>query len=158
MSRYRLISLAVLLSASFAAQSAVGQTGPAQPIFATPGELVWKDAPSIGPGAKIVVIEGDMSKPQHFTARIMIPAGVNIPPHTHPTTERVTVISGTIHFAHGASFERSKTSAFPTGSLLVMPTGMPMYAFCDEETVIQLNGVGPWGIFYINPEDDPRKQ
>ena len=109
-------------------------------------------------GAKIVVIEGDMSKAEHFTARIMVPAGVDIPPHTHPTTERVTVISGTMHFAHGATFDRAKAKAYPVGSLLVMPTGMPMYAFCEEETVIQLNGVGPWGIFYLNPEDDPRNK
>ena len=27
----------------------------------------------------------------------------------------------------------------------------------EEETVIQLNGVGPWGIFYLNPEDDPQR-
>ena len=158
MQTFTLVSFAVPLLIGFGAGSTMGQTGPSEPIYATPEELTWKDAPSIGPGAMIVVLEGNMKKPEHFTARIKVPAGLDIPPHTHPTTERVTVISGTIHFAHGAKFDRSKTKAFPAGSLLVMPTGMPMYAFCKEETVIQPNGVGPWGIFYLNPEDDPLKQ
>ncbi len=157
MRKFTLVLLSMTLI-GFGADSTMGQTGPSQPIYATPEELAWKDAPSIAPGAKIVVLEGDMTKPAHFTARIMVPAGVDIAPHTHPTTERVTVISGTLHFAHGAKFDRSKTKAFPAGSLLVMPTGMPMYAFCEKEIVIQLNGVGPWGIFYLNPEDDPQKQ
>jgi hypothetical protein len=33
-----------------------------------------------------------------------------------------------------------------------------MFGFTKEETVIQLNGVGPWGLHYLNPADDPRKQ
>ena len=69
-----------------------------------------------------------------------------------------TETAGNFAPKYAAKFDRSKTKAFPAGSLLVMPTGMPMYAFCEKETVIQLNGVGPWGIFYLNPEDDPQKQ
>jgi hypothetical protein len=34
-----------------------------------------------------------------------------------------------------------------------------MFAFTkDEETVVQLNGIGPWGIEYLNPDEDPRKK
>src|SRR6266516_2325396 len=28
----------------------------------------------------------------------------------------------------------------------------------NEETVIQVHGVGPWAINYVNPADDPRKK
>lgn len=34
--------------------------------------------------------------------------------------------------------------------------GAPMFGYTEEETVIQMHGTGPWGIEYINPEDDPR--
>jgi hypothetical protein len=34
---------------------------------------------------------------------------------------------------------------------------MPHYASFPEPTVIQVHGVGPTGINYINPADDPRK-
>jgi hypothetical protein len=32
------------------------------------------------------------------------------------------------------------------------------FAFADEDTVIQLNSMGPWGLTYVNPADDPRKK
>jgi hypothetical protein len=32
------------------------------------------------------------------------------------------------------------------------------FAFTKADTVIQLHGMGPWGITYLNPADDPRKQ
>ena len=33
-----------------------------------------------------------------------------------------------------------------------------MFGFAKEETIIQVNAEGPWGINYINPADDPRKK
>ena len=70
-------------------------------MMVTPADLKWADAPSVGPGAKIAVIEGPLDKPLPFTFRLKLPAGLKVAPHTHPTFERVTVISGTFHFAHG---------------------------------------------------------
>jgi hypothetical protein len=35
--------------------------------------------------------------------------------------------------------------------------GMAHYASFTEPTIIQVHGVGPTGISYINPADDPRK-
>jgi hypothetical protein len=63
---------------------------------------------------------------------------------------------GTFHFAHGEEFDREQTTALPEGSLAIMSPGDPMFGYTEEETVIQLHGTGPWGIEYINPEDDPR--
>jgi len=31
-------------------------------------------------------------------------------------------------------------------------------AWNKEEVIVQLNGVGPWGVTYVNPADDPRKK
>jgi hypothetical protein len=33
-----------------------------------------------------------------------------------------------------------------------------MFGFAKDETIIQVNAEGPWGINYVNPDDDPRKQ
>jgi hypothetical protein len=38
-----------------------------------------------------------------------------------------------------------------------MPAGMKHYAWAKGETVIQINGEGPWNIEYVDPKDDPRK-
>jgi hypothetical protein len=37
-----------------------------------------------------------------------------------------------------------------------MPIKHVHYAFTKEEAIIQLHGMGPWGINYVNPKDDPR--
>ncbi len=126
-------------------------------ILLEPTELQWSDVASMAPGAKMAVIEGDLSEEKPFTMRLKLPANYRIDPHIHPAYERVTVLSGTLHFAHGEEFDRDKTTALPAGGVAIMPPGAPMFGYTEEETVIQLHGTGPWGIEYLNPAHDPRK-
>lgn len=126
-------------------------------MMVRPSQLQWKPVPSMAPGATMTVIEGELSKQRPFTFRLKLPDGYRIAPHTHPAYERVTVLSGTFHFAHGERFDRAQTQALSPGSFAVMPPGAPMYGYAEGETIIQLHGEGPWAIEYINPEDDPRK-
>lgn len=58
----------------------------------------------------------------------------------------------------GDKFDRSQTKALSAGSLAIMQPGTPHYAWTDQETVVQLNGTGPWTITYVNPTDHPRKK
>lgn len=125
-------------------------------LFVDPSELDWKPVGSMAGDARMAVIEGDLSEEEAFTFRLRLPADYRVEPHTHPAYERVTVLSGTFHFAHGEEFDRAGTQALPVGGFAVMAPGEPMYGYTEEETVIQLHGTGPWGIEYINPEDDPR--
>jgi hypothetical protein len=46
----------------------------------------------------------------------------------------------------------------PAGSFMHMPKEMPHYALMKGETVLQVHGIGPFDITYINPSDDPRKK
>lgn len=166
--RIALLSAALTLGTSFTpaayAQQAGALSGGAaaqshkHSMMTVPEELVWKDVPSVGPGAKIAVIEGPLDKPVPFTFRLRLPANFKVAPHIHPTFERVTVLSGTFHFAHGKKFDEAETCPLVPGSVAIMPPGAPMFGFTREETVIQLHGVGPWGITYLNPADDPRKR
>jgi hypothetical protein len=32
------------------------------------------------------------------------------------------------------------------------------FGWTAEETIVQLHGVGPWGVTYVNPADDPRNK
>ena len=107
----------------------------------------------------IAVIEGDLKKAEPFTLRLKLPANSKIGVHTHPVTERVTVISGTFYFATGDTFDPALAKAYQPGDTLIIPTGVSMYAASrDQETVLQLHGTGPWGINYHNPADDPRNK
>ena len=39
-----------------------------------------------------------------------------------------------------------------------MPKTMRHFAMAKGETIIQLHGIGPFEITYVNPADDPRKK
>src|SRR5262245_38228639 len=69
---------------------------PIYPMFAVqPSALKWGEMPPAFPaGAKFAAVSGDPSMPGPFVVRIDAPAGYRIPPHWHPTTENVTVLSG----------------------------------------------------------------
>lgn len=121
-------------------------------------ELKWVDGPPTLPaGAKMAVIEGDPKAPNAlFTARFKLPANYKIMPHSHPADEHVTVISGTFNMGMGETFDAKKATALSAGGFAVMPKDHKHFAFTKGEVVIQLHGVGPWGITYVNPADDPR--
>ena len=119
----------------------------------------WKEGPpSLPPGAMIDVLEGDPSKEGPFVFRIKAPDGYQIPVHTHPKTERVTVISGTFNIGMGETFEKSNTKPMPAGTYGFWETGMKHYVWVKGETIVQFHGTGPWKIEYANPKDDPRNQ
>jgi quercetin dioxygenase-like cupin family protein len=121
--------------------------------------LAWKAGPgSLPPGAQFVVMVGDPGKDGPYILRLKFPAGYKIPAHTHPNDENVTVISGTFHMGMGGKFDDTKGQKLKAGGLAHMPKGTEHFAWVSEDTVIQLHGVGPAGVTYVNPADDPRKR
>ena len=122
-------------------------------------EVKWGPAPpSIPPGAQAAALYGDPGKEGLFSLRLKLPKGYSIPPHTHPKPEIVTVISGAFRLGMGETADQSKAKPLPAGSFVALPPGMAHFAIADEETVVQLNSTGPWGITYVNPKDDPRQK
>ena len=89
---------------------------------------------------------------------IRMPKDYRIPPHTHPKPEIVTVISGTARLGMGETADRGKAQVLPTGSFFALSPGMAHYFMTDEDTVVQINSTGPWGISYVNAKDDPRQK
>jgi len=125
----------------------------------TPDAIKWEAGPaSLPPGAQTAVLEGDPTKPGFFVMRARLPANYRIPPHWHPRWERVTVISGTLYLGAGERFDEPAARAMAPGSYSAMSPGMRHFAFTREPTEIQLATNGPWGIHYLNPNDDPRRQ
>ena len=126
-------------------------------LFA-PDDIKWLDGPpSLPKGASSAVLEGDPTKKGPFVFRVKAPNGYRIPPHTHPKTERVTVISGTFHIGMGDKFDENAVQAMPAGTYGHWPPGMTHFVWVKGETVVQFHGEGPWTINYVNPADDPRK-
>jgi quercetin dioxygenase-like cupin family protein len=122
-------------------------------------QLKWQEGPpSLPKGARIAVLEGDPAKEGPFVFRLKVPDGYRVPPHTHPQTERITVLSGTLNIGMGDKFDEKATRAMPAGTYGQMPAGMKHFVWAKGETVLQLHGTGPWSIKYLNPADDPRNR
>lgn len=132
--------------------------GAAGHIEVRAGDIQWKQGPaSLPPGAQAAVLEGNPAEKGTFVMRLKVPAGFKIAPHTHPRQERVTVISGKFQLGHGRAFDESKLQSLEPGSFFSLPPGMEHFARAAEDTVVQLNGEGPWEINYVNASDDPRQ-
>lgn len=147
-----IVGLTPFVMSGASAQGHAGHT------MVTPGELKWADVPSLPPGAKIATIEGTMNEAKPFTIRLKFPANYEIPAHSHPAIERVTVLSGTFNMGAGDKLDKQQTTALPSGSVAIMQPGTNHFAWTNEETIVQLNGTGPWGIKYVNAADDPRNK
>jgi len=127
-------------------------------LMVVPSDLKWGDVPSLPPGAKIAVIEGPMNEAKPFTMRLRLPADYRIPAHFHSAIEHVTVISGTFNMGTGEKLDANATRALGPGSVAIMQPGTRHLAWTKDETVVQVHGVGPWTVTYVNPAEDPRKK
>lgn len=152
------VPVVVLFLAPAASPSAGHDNKEEMAAISRPDGLKWQDGPpSLPPGAKFAVLEGDPTKEGPFVFRVKVPDGYGIPPHTHPKPERVTIISGTFHLGMGDTFDMKKGEALPAGTYGTWPAGMKHFVWVKGETVVQFHGDGPWVINYLNPADDPRK-
>ena len=124
----------------------------------TPDTLKWAEPPVL-PGAKLAVVSGDPSKEGLFVYRIKMPAGYKIPPHTHKASENVTVLTGVFYIGLGEKFDQGSGQELPTGGFVSVPPKHAHYAWAGtQETVVQVHGMGPTDLTFVNPADDPRKK
>ena len=123
-----------------------------------PSDLKWGEAPAGLPaGGKLAVLNGDPTQSGPFTVRLKSPAGYKIMPHTHPTAERVTVISGSFRIGMGEKFD-DPTQEMGPGSYVVLPANMAHFVKGGKESIVQIDSEGPFQINYVNPADDPRNK
>ena len=91
-----------------------------------------------------------------FAFRLKWPDNSRFAPHFHPADEHFVVVSGTFNMGLGDKLDTKATKPMTAGSFMVMPKGTHHFAWTKGETVLHVYAIGPWGITYVNPEDDPR--
>lgn len=130
----------------------------ANPVSYNMADIKWMDAPPLPKGAKMAVLAGNPNEAGPFTLRIKFPANFEVKPHRHANGEQVTVIQGVLYCGAGEQFDRSKaTLELRPGGFAAIPGPVAHYAYTKEEVIIQVNGVGPFDVTYLNASDDPRK-
>jgi quercetin dioxygenase-like cupin family protein len=125
----------------------------------TPDALTWTDSPALPKGGQVATLLGDPTKNgETVVQRVRFPANYQIPPHTHPYAEAVTVISGNVGIGGGEKLEK-KGEMGKAGTFFANPAKHAHYVWTgDEQAIIQVQFIGPRQIDYIDPADDPRKQ
>jgi quercetin dioxygenase-like cupin family protein len=122
-----------------------------------PEDIDWKPFPAFPSGVRLAVLIGDPSQPGPYVIRVRVPAGGKLMPHRHPEDRIYTVISGVFYIGFGEKFDGEKVDAYPPGSVIVLPGGTWHFHFAKSgEYVSQVNAIGPLGLEYQDPADDPR--
>ena len=120
--------------------------------------LKWINAPaSLPAGAKVAMLQGDLATSGAFTFRLKLPAGYQLKPQSSPAVNRLFVVSGALNFGTGDKFDNARTMPLYSG-YAHWPNNGSYFAYTKEETVIEIEGVGPWAVKYVNPADDPMKK
>src|SRR5438876_1178166 len=105
-------------------------------IVVKPDGLTWKDNPALSKGAQVAVILGDPTKSGEVVVqRVKFPPNFQIMPHTHPYSEVVTVISGSVGVGMGEKFEK-KGEMLKAGSLWMHPAKHAHYGWTGNEGAI----------------------
>jgi len=153
--RIKLLALLLAAAPVWAADSMMS-------MYTNPADVKWGPAPPVFiKGAKMAVLQGDPGKEGVFVARLMVPANYKIAPHWHSKDDDLTVISGTFYLAEGDTMDMKDMKhahAMKAGAYHHLPAKTHHYAFSKGPAVVQINGVGPFDLTYINPADDPSKK
>ena len=65
----------------------------------------------------------------------------------------MTVLSGNFFVGIGETWDREAATAYGPGSYLAIAAGVPAYMWVEEETVVQVHGVGPLATEFITPPE-----
>ena len=113
------------------------------PVMLTPDSLHW--TPGTGPakGSSLAVLMGDPNKSGSSIIRVEMPDGYVNQPHYHSHPEYITVIKGTILFGTGDTINKSKATALPAGSFIMVPAAVHHWSVAKGDTIEQVDGEGP---------------
>lgn len=128
--------LALGAGAALAAVTAV-------PVSFTPDGMHWTAGTGPGKGTSNVVLAGNPSKSGTSIIRVKMPDGYVNKPHYHAHPEYITVVQGTLLFGTGDTVNTAKATVLPTGSFIVVPTGVHHWSVTKGETIEQIDGEGP---------------
>lgn len=136
-------------AAVFAFAAALGLAAPAsaqqasQDFITLPPEDVAFKSP-LGTGPQQAVIFGDPSKPGVYVIRVRFPPGFHSNPHFHTQDRHATVLKGVWWNGTGDELDFNKAHPVKAGSYVLHPAGKTHWDGAgDEETIIQIVGVGP---------------
>jgi quercetin dioxygenase-like cupin family protein len=121
-------------------------------IRITPEHVPFKTAS----GFEQAILFGDPSKPGLYVLRVRFPPGFHSNPHYHSLDRHVTVIKGVWWMGVGEKLDISKAVPLQAGSYALHPAGGVHWDGArDEETIVQIVGLGPVETVQVDPKREP---
>ena len=148
------LKLALAVAAMAVAASASAQPGDGGFKRFAPDSLTWFDYPGDGGklGVKEAILYGDPAKPGLYVIRIKWPKNVMSRPHSHPEDRFISVLQGTWWTGTDGNWDPAKTTPLRAGGAMLHPHGEVHYDGArDEETIIEIVGIGPSRLINANP-------
>lgn len=120
-------------------------------------DVNWQPFPAFPPSVRLAIVVGEPSLSSPYVIRVKVPRGVKLMPHKHLEDRVYTVISGVFYIGLGNQFDADKLQAYSPGSVIVLPGNTAHFHWAKSgEYISQVNAIGPLGLEYVDPKDDPR--
>jgi len=104
------------------------------------------------PGQWVENVWGDPTKSgEPFVLRIHQDAGYITLPHAHPIDESITVVKGSWSLGMGRRFDPARLEPMEAGAFGMAPKNMAHFALSNTETILQVNGIGPFTSTVVEP-------
>ena len=115
-----------------------------------PQDVRWFTPAYYTDGRQRAHLYGDSERGGDWIDRVKIPGGSRVLAHTHPDDEIVTVLEGSWYLGMGEKFDESRLKAYPPGSFIYVPAGVPHFVATREgPVVVQLGGRGIFRTSYL---------
>ena len=144
------LTVSVVLALALRAPTGAPAESKKQVTALAPQDIQWFTPAYYTDGRQRAHLRGDSSKGGDWIDRVRIPGGSRVLAHTHPDDEIVTVIEGTWYLGIGERFDEAKLKAYPAGSFILSPAGVPHFLATSEGPVIvQASGQGIFRTNYL---------
>lgn len=121
-------------------------------------DIKWLPHSAI-PNGQMAILVGDPGKAEPVVLRVRIPVNIKIMPHTHPEARTYTVLAGEWKLGFGETYDAGTLRAFPPGSVYRLPAKTAHFqATGSNETIVQIESVGPTATHFVNPADEPARK
>ena len=148
--RFTRVALAVLPAALVLPTIALAQ--------AKKPELKWGPAPAVfEKGAKLAVVSGDPMAAGQYVVQLSMPSNYKIKPHYHPTDEHLKIVKGEFKVGMGDKMDTKAMKALKVGDTTTAPATVHHYAETKGKTIVEVSGMGPFQLTYVNPADMPKQ-
>ena len=140
-------TLLFLLIASFA----YSQELKLEPRVIVPADVKWTVAAN---GIQTSVLYGDPAKAGFYVMFYKIPVELKLPPHFHPESRTVVVVTGKFYYGYGSTFDESKMYEMPQGTYFTEPGNQHHYDYAKAgEVLLYVAGFGPTGTTFVEQKE-----